>query len=106
MATASSKQLANALAKSEKIDAKQAVAIAYQTFSEFFPTLAHANLMLEEIEEGDSGRYWLITLGYDANRALSPHQKMFQAENYRAYKTFKIDGASGKVASMKIKAIQ
>jgi len=102
---ATTKQIAKAL-KSQKIEAKQAIEIALGTFSEFYPQFTGANVMLEEIEESEDGKWWLITLGYDAKRALSPHHRMFQSETYRAYKTFKIDKASGKVAAMKIKSVE
>jgi hypothetical protein len=106
MATASSKQIAQAVGKSGKMDAKRAAAIAFQTFCEFYPDLAGANLMLEEIEESDNGKYWYITLGYDSKRTLSPHQKVFQSEMYRTYKVFTIDSSSGKVGAMKMKALE
>ena len=103
---AKAKDLVKAIEEAIKIDAKDAVRIATKAFQEFFPKLAHSDVMLEEIEEGNDGKCWLITLGYDAKRPLSAHQKMFQPEAYRAYKTFKIDNTSGKVASVKIKSIE
>ncbi|HYR57820.1 MAG TPA: hypothetical protein VEO95_04290, partial [Chthoniobacteraceae bacterium] len=64
-----------------------------------------ANVILEEIEEGDDGKCWLITLGYDIKRPLSAHLNLFQPEVLREYKTFKIDNTTGKVASMKIRKV-
>lgn len=99
------KDLVKSIEEALKIDAKEAVRIAMKCFQDFFPKLANANVMLEEIEEGDDGKCWLITLGYDTKQVLSPHLKMFQPETSRAYKTFKIDNSTGQVASVKIRKV-
>jgi hypothetical protein len=104
-AIAKAKNLVKEIEQALKLEAKEAVRIAMEYFHEFFPDLSNANVMLEEIEETDDGKCWLITLGYDVKRPLSAHQKMFQPEIHRAYKTFKIDSASRKVASMKIRSV-
>jgi hypothetical protein len=88
-----------------KISIRMAVQIAVDAFVAFFPSFASNNLLLEEVEESEDGRFWTITLGYDDKRTLSVHDKMFKPESYRAYKTFKIDTSTGKVMSMKIRTL-
>ena len=89
-----------------KIDAKRAVEIAIRYFGEFFPQLAAASA-LEEIEEGDDGKCWLITLGFDVKKRHenAPALKLASYFTAREYKTFKIDNTSGKVTSMKIRTL-
>ena len=105
MPTLKAENLVKKIEQTVKIDAKEAVKIATRYFGEFFPHFANANVMLEEIEEGDDGKCWLITLGYDVKRPLSGHQKIFQPEISREYKTFKINNTNGEVASMKIRKV-
>jgi hypothetical protein len=85
-----------------KLDLKQAVAIALDYFRGLFPGLAQNNLMLEELEESEDGKYWLVTLGYDLEERLPP---MFGGRITRAYKSFKIDNRTGRVLSMKIRTV-
>ena len=66
---AKSKSLVKRIEEALKIEAKEAVEIAVRYFREFFPELAGANVMLEEIEEAEDGKSWLITLGYDVKRS-------------------------------------
>ena len=91
--------------KRPKLDVRTAIANAIKSFGEFYPELAASNVTLEEVEEDAEAGCWLITLGYDATRKLSAHQKVFQCEHYRAYKVFRIDRTNGKVVSMKIRSI-
>lgn len=91
--------------KRPKLDVKDAVAAAMNAFREFYPELIHSNLALEEVDE-EEGKYWLITLGYDTKRKLSAHQKVFQSEDYRAYKVFRIDNILGRVVSMKMRTVE
>jgi hypothetical protein len=86
--------------KPMRIDVKRAVGIAADYFRELFPQAAKANMMLEELEESDDGRFWLVTLGYDVeNRAF------FGNAPTRSYKTFRINADTGKVHSVKIRSI-
>lgn len=63
-------------------------------------------ILLEEVEKeaDDSGiDCWLITLSFQLNH--SGLRGLQFAMGKRDYKTFKIDGVTGEVVSMKIKAI-
>jgi len=66
--------------------------------------------MLEEVEETADGKFWLITLGFDVQRKthtswMETITRGQKSEFYRAYKSFKIDKATGKVLSMKIRSV-
>jgi hypothetical protein len=87
------------------IDEKRAVEIASRYFHEFFPTTG--GVMLEEIEEGDDGKCWLITLGYDV-KTKPPFARGLDLRSYsihRDYKTLKIDNTTGRVCSMKMRKL-
>ena len=94
-----------ASSNADSIDLKKAASIAAEIFNSIYPDLAENDLSLEEVELSEDDKFWLITLGYDAKRVLSPHDKMFKSEKYRAYKTFKIDSSTGKLISMKIRTV-
>jgi hypothetical protein len=96
---------------SGKIDVKEAVRKAVAYFSKLYPQAGTgANLMLEEVEESEDGSYWLVTLGYDIPRRVSPLagnlQDIFrQPQVDRHYKVFKIDANTGRIVSMRIRSI-
>lgn len=102
---AKTKDVAKAAGRTTRFDVKSAVQIAMRSFLDLFPQLVNSGVMLEEIEPANDGGSWLITIGYDTKRLLSGHQRMFQPEVYRAYKTFKIDSRTGAVESVKIKSV-
>ena len=66
MPVANAKQIATALQKKRGMDVKQAARIATHYLFELMPALRNRNVMLEEVEQSDDGRYWFITLGYDS----------------------------------------
>jgi hypothetical protein len=84
-----------------RIDAKEAVAIAMEYFRDLFSLAAKGNIMLEEIEESEDGKHWLITLGYDDIAGSFSHV----IGRARAYKRFTIDQATGRVISVKIRPV-
>jgi hypothetical protein len=93
-------------AASGYLDVKQAVRAAFSAFSEFFPSLKDANVLLEEVEESEDGKCWQITIGYDAKHKLSGVHAMFGPQDYRVYKSFKIDKTTGKILHMKIRSVK
>lgn len=56
------------------------------------------NIKLEEIDQSEDGKYWLITLSYDDITL----DTLFEGDT-RAYKVFKVDKKSNQVVSMKIR---
>jgi len=94
------------------IDVQEAVRKAVSYFHKLLPQLGrNANVMLEEVEESEDGSHWLITIGYDVERALSPAQRNLQSvlspmpPVVRKYKIFKVDAKTGRILSMKIRSV-
>ena len=56
-----------------------------------------ANVTIEEVELDDDGRYWYITLGFNAPDAFSISR--------RHYKQFKVDAKTGEVRRMVIRSM-
>jgi hypothetical protein len=80
---------------------------AAEKAAEYFADLYHdqfTNVLLEEAERKAerTGRYWLITLGYDRPASLP----QFVRKGPRAFKVFKVDGETGEVISMKIREVE
>jgi hypothetical protein len=96
---------------SGKIDVKEAVRKCVAYFYKLFPNLGtDARLMLEEVEESEDGSYWLVTLGYDIPRRLSPLagnlRDIFAHPQFdRHYKVFNVDAKTGRIVSMKIRSL-
>ena len=83
------------------IDVKQAVTRASEYMKELPAAGAVHDLLLEELELTDDGRYWLITLSYfDKNPSATP----FPVE--RRYKIFTIDADTGRVLAMKMRTVK
>lgn len=81
-----------------KITAKQASDKAMSHFWELYDE--KIQLIVEETEMNEDGKYWLITISYpehDASVNLIFAKKL--------YKIFKINAVTGKVISMKIRKI-
>jgi len=78
------------------------------------------NLLIEETELSEDGKFWLITIGFD--REVDPQQERIYVNNplhfreeiadlfpkrkrliiERVYKIFKVDSSTGKIVSMKM----
>lgn len=82
------------------IEVKQAAEAAFAYFTELFKG-GYYNLALEEVELSNDEKYWFITLGY--NPPATGFTQITGAGIKREYKQFKIDAATGKVISMKIR---
>lgn len=80
------------------IDAAQAVSRAQDYFTTFFKDSPLTEVLLEEAELADDGRFWDVTFGFDyqpgsGSRGLGPGERMF--------KVVRIDAESGNMVSMK-----
>jgi len=75
------------------MDVKEAGVLAERYLTKLLGNVG--SITLEEVELSENERYWLITLSY---REMAVGRK--------EYKIFKIDSASGKVISMKIRTLQ
>ena len=59
--------------------------------------------MLEEIEESEDGKYWLVTVGYDVEKPSK--MAMFGPEVTRDYKRLTVNNRTGEVLSVKIRKV-
>jgi hypothetical protein len=82
------------------MDVKDAAQSALSYFGEIYGT-KYSNVIVEEVELSEDERFWYITLGYDLPSIIP----QFGGTGPRGYKTFKIDAATGKVISMKIRSV-
>lgn len=92
------------------IEAKKAVSAAVDKVKEVY-SQEPDSLLLEEIEQSEDGKFWLITLGFTAPPPMNPKNDL-QKISYalrppvRIYKVFKIDSTSGNFVSMKMREAQ
>jgi hypothetical protein len=84
-----------------------AVQIAKTAFAAFYPVEGFRRVMLEEVDESEDRKFWIITLGYDDKREVTGMRRVVEGglETYRAYKSFRIDKATGAVRAMKVRQI-
>jgi len=90
--------------RNRPVDARQATKAAFDYFEMLFSNklLSSSEPGLEEIEMSKDGRFWLVTLGYNAPRPKYQHMPEFLKVPMRKLKVFKVDAATGRVLSMKI----
>ena len=81
-----------------KTAAKKAKEYAQEMYGGELPGLPMGlpGVLLEEVERSDDGKFWYVTLGWDADRLGTK----------RTYKVFKIKADDGEVVSMKIRTLQ
>ena len=82
------------------LDVKEAALRASEYFASLYSPELAATVRLEEVELTDDG-YWLITLSYPR----SGLDAIMGSNGNREYKQFKIEAATGKVVSMKIRKV-
>ncbi len=89
------------------IDVKQAVKIARDYVAGSFGDEAE-NLMLEESEMSEDGRYWLITVGFDTKQPVEVNplvpmvdHRLILPRYLRAYKLVRLNAENGAVEAMK-----
>ena len=87
------------------LDVQGAVRAALGYFNLIFPSRGLRERLqadVEEIEMSKDGRYWLVTLGYDAPVRINSRLPDFLQVPRRKYKVFKVDAKSGAVVAMKM----
>ncbi len=92
------------------VDIKEAVATARKKITDVYEQ-EPANLQVEEIEQSEDGKYWLITLGFNAPPPMNPQNELQRLSfalrpPVRVYRVIKIDLESGDFVSMKIREAQ
>jgi len=86
------------------IDVKQAAQSATVFFNELYRDQIATNVLLEEVELIEDGKFWLITLSFELPPTLA--LATFPIRAKRQYKTFKVDTQTGQVVSMKIRELE
>ncbi len=81
------------------VDAKEAVKIARDYFENMYEEGSLREVLLEEAEIIEDGKYWLVTFGFDWN-PMSGTSSIGPGD--RKHKAIKLDGENGKMISMKI----
>jgi len=93
----------------DMIDVKTAVQIAANHLGTLYEGYKIYDILLEEVERSEDGKWWLVTLGF--SRPLPPQSipallKAWGAPDYkREFKVFQIDSTDGLVRSMKIRKV-
>ncbi|HYG11544.1 MAG TPA: hypothetical protein VD835_16475 [Pyrinomonadaceae bacterium] len=85
------------------IDVKQAAQSASNFIVGLYSNETLSEVMLEEVELSEDGKYWLVTLSF-----LAPSSSVNSILGIRGrlYKIFKVDTDTGEVVSMKIRELQ
>ena len=83
------------------LDVKEAAQKASEYFAGLYADRGVSDVLLEEVEQADHGKYWLITLSYPVSTDLMTALNLSK----RQYKVFKIDAKTGEVKSMKIRKL-
>lgn len=70
-----------------------------------------ASLLVEEVEQSEDGKYWVITLGFTAPPPMNPQNDLQKLSfllrpPVRIYKVITIDLKSGDFISMKMREAQ
>ena len=81
------------------IDAKEAVKISKEYFQSMYDGNNLSELLLEETDLIEDGKYWLITFGFDWT-PISGTSSIGPGD--RKYKAVKLDAETGSLISMKI----
>jgi len=93
---------------SKIIDAREAAKLASVYFQSLLPQVS--DFSLEEVELSEDGKFWLITLGFSViEKRLGPTTlaaALGSMSPRTKFKVFKVDAQTGKVLSMKIRALQ
>jgi len=87
----------------EALDAKRAVKAAGDYFHTLFRTDPSSNVSLEEVELSPDRKHWLVTLSFEELRRNSPDLPAFLRVPRQRFKVFKVERASGRVVSMKMR---
>jgi len=87
------------------VEVKEAVSIAKNFMKDLYASsFSLKDLILEEVDQTDDGKYWLITLGFSREKPnISALLPSVQIE--RVYKSIKVDKETGEPVAMQIRAV-
>ena len=81
------------------IDAREATRISRDYFDAMYDGASMGEVLLEEIELIEEGKYWLVTYGFDWNPTSGTSSI---GPGDRKHKAVKLDAENGQMISMKI----
>jgi hypothetical protein len=84
------------------LEVKKAVQLAKEYLSDIMPVPA-PEVLLEEVELSDDGRFWLITLSYPA--PVPSPILMLSGRGNREYRVVKLLAETGQFESIKIRTL-
>ena len=90
------------IASEPKVTAKQAAQAAAKYLNDVCAPPAIENVLLEEIELSDDGRFWQVTLSFKQYPSSSVMSEVFDTAE-KKLRVFKIDTKTARVVSMKIR---
>jgi hypothetical protein len=90
------------------VDIKQAVALAMSAVAQAYASDNIQDLLMEEFEKSEDGRYWLITISFArpeiVSSAFDSIGKVLGGPKLtRLYKVVKINAMTGEIVGMKIR---
>jgi hypothetical protein len=88
------------------LDVKDAARAAAAYAEQLFPDSARSVISLEEVELSEDEKYWLITLGFNVEQKDTTEVPWTILPPKAKYRIFKVDARTGRVVSMKIRAIE
>ena len=89
------------------MDVKEAVRTAKSQVAEIFSDESIVDVGLEEVEFDESNEVWLITIGFTRvwQRPAAPIVRVLGGDSQRAFKIVRIENDTGRVLSVKHRAI-
>ena len=88
------------------IDVKAAARAAAAYVEQLFPHSARSAISLEEVELSEDENHWLITLGFNVEQKDTAKAPWTVSPPKAKYRIFKVDARTGRVISMKIRAVE
>ncbi len=82
----------------QAIPVQQAVSVALHYFQTLYQQPV-GDVAVEEVQKVDNDKYWLITLGYSAQKSA------FIGVGARAYKDIRVNASTGEPVSMKVRKL-
>jgi hypothetical protein len=93
-----------AIRSEPQVTAKQAAQAAAKYLNDVCTPPAVENVLLEEIELSDDGRFWQVTLSFKQYPSSSVMSELLEAAE-KKLRVFRIDASTGRVVSMKIRPV-
>lgn len=88
------------------IGVKEAVKAASEELKNLYDSVSVSDILLEEVERSEDGKFWLITLGFSRPVTSTENPLAQYGRDYkREFQVFRVDASTSEVESMKIRAV-